>query len=267
MSKNDKKASILTFAVIAAMDAAAQIELYRANVVKPFGTLAKAKDNIVESLHNAMKVTASLKRIYAERLLKREIAPDTTEKKFFEANGGDVPARVKQLATFFNAVCLTLMAGKPLIPENVLDEHAAAALEAAAVIISTERKNLAEGWMKTDITLDVVNALTTAGDAGKKLREIRKRQLGTKEEEATTVTVSQALATILAAIETAHEKDDETNYSLFCGCQQIADAWGKTQLAPEMLIEWQDKYQSAAEHGVPPHVEVITSHAETAAAN
>jgi hypothetical protein len=34
-----------------------------------------------------------------------------------------------------------------------------------------------------------------------------------------------------------------------------------------MLIEWQDKYQSAAEHGVPPHVEVITSHAETAAAN
>jgi hypothetical protein len=48
MSKNDKKTSILTFAAIVAMDAAAQIGLYRDHVVKPFGTLAKAKDNIVE---------------------------------------------------------------------------------------------------------------------------------------------------------------------------------------------------------------------------
>jgi hypothetical protein len=261
---NKPKTTILTSAAIMAMDVAAQIALYRDHVVKPFGNLAKAKDAIVGSLHNAMKVTASLKRVYADRLLKREIAPDTTEKKFFEANGGDVPARVKQLASFFNAICLTLLAGKPLIAEAVLDEHSATTLEAAAGIISTERKNLAEGWMNTDITLDVVNALTTAGDAGKKLREIRKRQLGTKDAETEAViTPAMALAIILTAIAAA--QDNDAGYDLYVGCQGIADAWGKTQVAPETLMAWQDKYNTAIEKGVDPRVSVITETApETA---
>lgn len=145
---------------------------------------------------------------------------------------------------------------------GAIDNHAASTLEMAAVIISTERKNLAEGWMKTDITLDVVNAVTTAGYAGKKLREIRKRQLGTKAEEAQTVTVAQALAVLKMAIEKA--EDTEDSYALFVGCQEIADAWGNTQVAPETLTAWQDKYQTAIEQGVAPHVEVKTG--ETVAA-
>lgn len=72
-----KAKTILTFAAITAMDAAAQIGLYRDTVVKPFGSLAKAKDTIVESLHNAMKVVASLKRIYAEHR-KTQIPPKPT---------------------------------------------------------------------------------------------------------------------------------------------------------------------------------------------
>jgi hypothetical protein len=264
MSKPDTKTTILAFAAITKLTPAEQIELYRVNVVKPFGGLAKAKDAIVGALHNAMKVTASLKRIYAERLLKREIPPDTTEKKFFEGNGGDVPARVKQLATFFNAMCLTLQQGKPLVAENVLDAHLPSTLEAAAVIISTERKNLAEGWMNTDLTLDVMNALTSAGDAGKKLRDIRKRQLGTKETEAVSVTPAQAIAVLLTAIKGC--QDNDPGYDLFAGCQKLADAWGDTSMDPETLMAWQDKYAKAQEEGVAPHVEVVTAAKETAGA-
>jgi hypothetical protein len=113
-----------------------------------------------------------------------------------------------------------------------------------------------------------VNALTTAGDAGKKLRAIRKRQLGTKDAEPEAViTPAMALAIIMTAIAAA--QDNDAGYDLFVGCQEIADTWGKTQVAPEVLNGWSDKYVAAIQHGVATHVEVITAPetAETAAAN
>ena len=138
----------------------------------------------------------------------KEIAPDTTEAKFFKENcGGDVPARVKQLATFFNAVVLT--GTKPLIPENYIDAASANSLEKAAVIISTERKNAAEAWMTTDITLDVVNALSTPGDATKKLKEIRARQTAKPDDEGDAETPTSALVALLKNRITEATDDDE----------------------------------------------------------
>ncbi len=57
-----------------------------------------------------------------------------TEAKFFtQYCGGDVPARVKQLATFFIAVVLT--GPKPLIPEEFIDAASVNSLENVSVSI------------------------------------------------------------------------------------------------------------------------------------
>jgi hypothetical protein len=178
-----------------------------------------------------------LKRDYAAMLHGKEIAPDTTESKFFKDNcGGDLPARVKQLATFFNAVCLT--GSKPLIPENFIDAASANSLEKAAVIISTERKNSAEAWMGTDITLDVVNALSTPGDATKKLKEIRGRQTAKPDDEGDTETPSSALVMLLQNRITEANNDDE-GYKLFVACQDLAESWGRNkQIPPTRYAEW-----------------------------
>jgi len=235
-SKDEKKP--LTFAEISAMPRGDRYTLFKDNVVKPFGAIAKAKDVVVEKLHTAMKVAAALKRDYAAMLHGKEIAPDTTEAKFFKDNcGGDLPARVKQLATFFNAVVLT--GTKPLIPESYLDAASANSLEKAAVIISTERKNAAEAWMTTDITLDVVNALSTPGDATKKLKEIRARQTAKPEDEGDAETPASALLMLLQnRIMQAKDNDDES-YKLFVGCQELAEAWGKnTMIPPTRYAEW-----------------------------
>jgi len=236
-AKPSKDEKPLTFAEISALPRGERYTLFKANVVKPFEAINKAKDVVVEKLHTAMKVAAALKRDYAAMLHGKEIAPDTTEGKFFKDNcGGDLPARVKQLATFFNAVVLT--GTKPLIPESFLDAASANSLEKAAVIISTERKNAAEAWMTTDITLDVVNALSTPGDATKKLKEIRARQTAKPDDEGDSETPSSALVTLLKSRITEATDDDE-GYKLFVACQDLAETWGKnTLIPPTRYAEW-----------------------------
>jgi hypothetical protein len=234
-SKDEKKP--LTFAEISALPRGERYTLFKDNVVKPFGAIAKAKDVVVEKLHTAMKVAAALKRDYAAMLHGKEFAPDTTEAKFFKDNcGGDLPARVKQLATFFNAAVLT--GSKPLIPESYLDAASANSLEKAAVIISTERKNAAEAWMTTDITLDVVNALSTPGDATKKLKEIRARQTAKPEDQGDEETPSAALVMLLKNRITEAQDDDE-GFKLFVACQELAESWGlNKQIPAPRYAEW-----------------------------
>jgi hypothetical protein len=211
--------------------------LFRDNVVKPFGAITKAKDAATEKMHMAFKVTASLKRDYAAMLHGKEIAPDMTEAKFFtQYCGGDVPARVKQLATFFNAVVLT--GAKPLIPEAFVDAASVNSLEKAASIIATERKNCADAWMATDITLDVINALSTPGDATKKLAEIRKRQNPKADDEGSAETPTSALVSLLLN-RIAEAKDDEEGFKLFCFGQDLAERWGQNKQIPATrYAEW-----------------------------
>ena len=63
-NKTDVK---LTFAEITALPRGDRYTLFQTNVVKPFGAVAKAKEAVDEKMHNAMKLTASLKRDYASR--------------------------------------------------------------------------------------------------------------------------------------------------------------------------------------------------------
>ena len=192
-NKTDVK---LTFAEITALPRGDRYTLFQANVVKPFGAVAKAKEAVDEKMHNAMKLTASLKREYAAMLFAREIPPDMTEGKFFtQYCGGDVPARVKGLATFFNAVVLT--GPKPLIPEEHIDAASVTSLEKAAPIIATERKSAGEAWMATEFTKEVVDALSKPGDATKKLLAIRKRQNPKADDEGGQETPTAALLALL----------------------------------------------------------------------
>lgn len=234
---SNKPDTKLTFEAISAMPRGERYTLFKDNVVKPFGAITKAKDAATEKMHVAFKVTASLKRDYATMLHGREIAPDMTEGKFFaQYAGGDVPARVKQLATFFNAVVLT--GPKPLIPEAYIDAASVNSLEKAASIIATERKNCAEAWMATDITLDVINALSTPGDATKKLAEIRKRQNPKADDEGSAETPTGALVMLLAN-RIAEAKDDEDGFKLFCYGQDLAEKWGTNKGIPAArYAEW-----------------------------
>ena len=233
-NKTDTK---LTFAAITAMPRGERYTLFRDNVVKPFGAITKAKDAAVEKMHNAFKVVASLKRDYATMLHGREIAPDMTEGQFFtQYCGGDVPARVKSLATMFNAVCLT--GSKPLIPEEYIDAASVNSLEKAAAIVGTERKNCADAWMGTDITLDTVNALSSPGDATAKLREIRKRQTEKPDDSGDTETPTSALVALLLN-RIAEAKDDEEGFKLFCFGQDLAERWGQNKQIPATrYAEW-----------------------------
>ena len=233
MSKDIKK---LTFAEIAALALADRYQVFKENVVKPFTAINSAKNTATMSMHNAFKVVAMLKRDYAEMLHKKQIPPDTTEADFFKRYaGGDVPARVKQLATFFNAVNLT--GEKPLITEVFLDAASVNSLEKAAAIIAEERKRSAEGWMGTDITLDVINALSTPGDATKKLKEIRARQKPAAADSDDSNTPASVLASLLHnRILEASDNDD--GYKLFVACQELAEAWSKNTIPPERFAEW-----------------------------
>ena len=234
MSKDTK---ILTFAELMAMPRGERYTLFKDNVVKPHLAITKAKDGATEKMHIAFKVTASLKRDYAAMLHGKEIASDMTETKFFtQYCGGDVPARVKQLATFFNAVVLSFT--KPLIPESFIDAASVNSLEKAASIIATERKNCADAWMATDITLDVINALSTPGDATKKLAEIRKRQNPKADDEGSAETPTSALVSLLLN-RIAEAKDDEEGFKLFCFGQDLAERWGQNKQIPATrYAEW-----------------------------
>jgi hypothetical protein len=244
-SQDEKK---LTFAEITALKRGERYALFKSTVVKTFAAVTTAKETVVKKLHNAMKLAAALKRDYAAMLLAREIAPDTTEKAFFkDMAGGDLPGRVKQLATFFNAVALTGSA--PLIPEAILDKHSANTLEKAAPIIEKERKLHGEGWMKSEITLDVVKALTEAGEATAELKKIRARQdAGDKSEAAESGVTPSTTLVMLLLNRITEAKDDDESYKLFVGCQELAEAWGKNLLIPATrYAEWLQRRETEAQ--------------------
>jgi hypothetical protein len=183
---------ILTIAEIDKLPLKERYTLYKDNVVTPFKAIKNAQKKATDSLHVAAKVHASLKREHVAMLAVGTLAAGTSEKEFFEKHCGGTPSgRVLAVSTFFNAICMTLVEtmvdGKPvkksLIDEvTMFDPHSGNALEIGAACIAAERKLLPDGWMGTDNTLDVISALSTPGDATTKLKKIRKRQKGEKEE-------------------------------------------------------------------------------------
>lgn len=266
MPKAEKK--LTTYTEYLAMQAADLFKHVAEVAVKPVEALNRATDKLVSNLKDAAKAVAAMKRLHMQRVEAREIPGDTPFKKFFKDNvGGELPGRVEALASLFNALVLTLDAqGKPLIPETVYDDDGTPVdwLEKASAIVNAAREKHGEAWKTCDEVLDMVNALTKPGDAGKKLKAIRETQKGIKESDEDehakpVVAITPALAAeyLIAAIKQAPEKTADEQYALCCAVWNINNAWAEL---PEKLTRALDaKYQQAVQHGVGPHVEVVTA--------
>jgi hypothetical protein len=268
MPKVEKK--LLTFTEYTAMKAADLFKHVAEVAVKPVEALTKATDRVVSNLKDAAKAVAAMKRLHMQRVEAREIPGDTPFKKFFKDNvGGELPGRVEALASLFNALVLTLDAnGKPLIAEEIYDDEGTPVdwLEKASAIVNAAREKHGEQWKTSDEILDMVNALTKPGDAGKKLKDIREKQKGIAETDddekagaKPVVAITPALAAeyLIAAIKQAQERSADEQYELCCAVWSINNAWAEL---PDKLTRALDaKYQKAVQHGVAPHVEVVAA--------
>lgn len=246
-----KKTEILAFAEIESKPVADKYELYKKTVAAPWKAISTAREKFGSNIVMGAKVTASLKRDYVKFLTERSIPQDTSEKKFFETHAGGVPpARVLAVATFFNAACLTLVDGKPLLDEKKhFDPHSGNTLEIAAACLSHERKVAGDAWARTDNTLEMVAALTEAGDTTSKLKAIRKRQKGDNAEtdaeneaadEQAGPTPTRVLAGMLIHRIIVALPDDE-GYALFCAAQEIADAWSRNTACGSAIAGWLER--------------------------
>ena len=258
------KAVKLTFADLSKLpmgDLAAHLK----KIVRVDLAIEKARDAFTASLQFNAKVVAALKRLYVERLNKREIPPDTTFKKYFEQNaGGSLPGRVEAIATLFNSLVLTLDAnGKPLLSEEHFDAAAVDWLEKANPIVKAAQKKHGENWKTSDDVLDLVNALSKPGDALKKIKEIRKRQTSETETGdgegavAVSLTVGRAVEFLKAAIRDARKLSEQDGYALFCDTIRLGDTWAESGVSESALNAWMEKYEKAAQKGVDPKIEII----------
>jgi hypothetical protein len=262
---NTVKKQILAFATFASLTLADFVGKAKEKC-KVSEAVAKAKDKFVEDLKEFSKLVAAGKRLYTTRIENREIPGDTSFKKWWKNNVGyDLPGRAESLAAFFNAMVLTLVNGVPLISEEIFDEAHVDWLEKANAIVNTARKAHGDKWMGCDDVLDVINALSKPGDAGKKLAEIRKRQKGEKPTdgvvETPALTVKMAAAFLLASIQQCVSKSKDEQYALCCSIWELNTAWAG--LPPELTTEHDTRYQENAAKGVAPHMEVITSAGQT----
>lgn len=262
----------LTFTEYTAMATADLFKAVADIAVKPIEALDKATAKVVSNLKDAAKGVAALKRIYTERIEKREIPGDTAFKKFFKDNvGGELPGRVEALANLFNALVLTNDAkGNPLISEEIFDDEGTPVdwLEKASAIVNAAREKHGDAWKGCDEVLDMILALTKPGDAGKKLKEIRERQKSPKTEgetaeaasakpeagkERVSMTVALAAQFLIAAIKGAAELSDEKGAELMALTQSITDAWHESYVDEDKLNRWSDNVNN----GVAPHLEVV----------
>lgn len=273
MAENAKKETKkLTFAELTAMKLG-DLCTHLKKIVRIDTAITKAKEAFTSTLHFHGKCVAALKRLYVERLNAREIPPDTTFKKFFEQNaGGSLPGRVEALASLFNALVLTLdKNGKPLLSEENFDAAAIDWLEKANPIVKDAMKAHGENWKQSPEVQEVLGALSSPGDALKKIKEIRKRQKGQEGEEtpaageAVPLTLDRAFAFIEAAIIGAKSLSDEEGYSLYARSLCLTDAWAKSGIPDDTLNAWVAKHD-ARPKGVAPHVEIVNHDDEPAPA-
>jgi hypothetical protein len=269
---------ILTIAEIDKLPLGERYKLYKENVISPFKAIKTAQRKATDSLHVAAKVHASLKREYTSLIAAAgagqvigTITAGTSEREFFEKHCGGVPSgRVLAVSTFFNAMCMTLVdqaeldnEGKPVLKDGkpvmlqkpLLDEvtqfdpHSGNSLEIAAACIAAERKALPDGWMTTDNTLDVIAAMSTPGDATTKLKEIRARQKGKKEETGeegghAPHTIASCIAFLKQAIGSAGdllkiENGEEVVAELYAETYfRMGNLWETAGVPAEMMAKW-----------------------------
>lgn len=207
-------------------------------------------------------VVAAFERIYTERLNKHDIPANTSFKEYLKQNaGGEVPGRVLALANLFNVLCLTFDAnGKPMLSEDFFCSAKVDWLEKANAIIAAERKSHPDNWMTSDNVLDVINALSKPGDAGKTLKEIRKRQKGGSAESADNetgdatpvLTVGRAVEFLIAKIKNAAKMPNSEAADLFADTVRVNDTWAESGVPEDTLNQW----AANVANGVAAHIQV-----------
>lgn len=242
----------LTFAELSAKPAG-ELALFLVDTVKTFGSLDAAKAKIEDTLQFSAKVVAAFQRLYTERLNKRDILAITSFKEYLEQNGGgEVAGRVRTMATLFNTLVLTLdKSGRPMLLEETFDSAKVQWLETAGAIITKARKDNGENWMTSDDVLDVVNALSKPGDAGKKLKAIRKRQKGEPAdtetetgETAPVLTVGRAVEYLIAVIKNAGKMPASEAADLFASTVRVNDTWAESGVSDDTLNKWSRNHPS-----------------------
>ena len=238
----------LTFADLAKKPLG-ELTPFVADSVKTYGAINTAKEKFTGMLQFVAMVVAALERIYTERLNKHEVPANTSFKEFLKQNaGGEVPGRVLALANLFNVLCLTFgKDGKPMLSEEFFVNAKVDWLEKANAIIAAERKAHPDNWMGSDNVLDVINALSKPGDAGKTLKEIRKRQKGEPAESAETetgetaavvLTTGRAIEFLIAAIKNAGKMPASEAGDLFEGCSRVSNAWAESGVSDDQQEKW-----------------------------
>ena len=236
----------LTFAELSTKPAG-ELAPFLVDTVKTFGSLDAAKAKIEDTLQFSAKVVAAFERLYTERLNKRDIPANTSFKEYLKQNaGGEVSGRVLAMATLFNTLVLTLdKNGKPMLPEEFFDSAKVAWLEGSNAIIAKARKDNGENWMTSDDVLDVVNALSKPGDAGKKIKAIRKRQKGEPAdsetetgETAPVLTIGRVVEYLIAVIKNAGKMPASEAADLFAGTVRVNDTWAESGVSDDTLNKW-----------------------------
>src|SRR5580698_189381 len=222
---NMKVETKLTYAEISSLKPAERYALM-ADGVKLNKKVVETRDSLRKVTPWFAKLVAALKRDHRKMLDEKSIAADTAFKKFFADNcGGELPGRLETLAAFFNTMCLVEDGhGKPLLSEPCYDAASVNSLEIANKVISRAKEIHKDKWRGCDDTLDVINALSTPGDATTKLKEIRKRQNPEKSgetENATVLTPEQAVQFLVAWIKSAADKPEENVAAIFAGTIEI----------------------------------------------
>jgi hypothetical protein len=209
------------------------------------------------------KVVAAFRRIYMERLRTHDILAKTDFKEYLKQNaGGEVPGRVLALSSLFDTLVVTLVNGKSMLSEDFFDSAKVDWLEKANAIIAAERKAHPDNWKTSDNVLDVINALSKPGDAGKTLKEVRKRQkgeptnpneIGETAEAAQPLTVGRAVEYLIAAIKNAGKMPASEAADLFEATVRVNDAWAESGVADDDLNRWSKNIAN----GVAVNLEII----------
>lgn len=256
MSKETKK---LTFEEIQKLSPAERYKLMQEGV-KLGKKVVETRDTLKKVTPWYAKLVAALKRDYASFKDAKSIAADLTFKVFFAQNcGGELPGRLETLASFFNTMCLVEDGkGNPLLSEANYDAASVNSLEIANKCINNAKEKHGDQWRGCDDTLDVINALSTPGDATAKLKEIRKRQNGAKEktgdENAAVLTPESAIEFLVAWIKSAGDKPEEKTAAIYAGTLKIGDAWAESGIGDDTLNRWTENIQK----GVAPHIQIKT---------
>ena len=262
VKKNEVK---LTFAQLVELGAG-ELIAYAKDTIKTVKAIETAKGKFTENLKFSAKVVAAMKRRYTQLINGKDLPGDTSFKKYFEDNAGGVcPGRIEALASLFNALVET-----GLLKEEHFDAAKVDWLEKANAIVSAARKVKGDEWKGCDDVLDVLNALSTPGDALTKLKEVRERQKNAengvtgegdenadgKARETTLLTFGVAVEFIKAQFAAAAASSKDRQIELCAGLYELNDAWAENDLTENRRNELDNQIQHAREHGIAPGIEI-----------